>query len=59
VHRCRQIRTTDWLAVLDAATKAYAEGMGPIDRAKFYELMRDGQATKFDPEELKQAVNPT
>lgn len=54
VHRCRQIRTTDWLAVLDAATKAYAEGMGPIDRAKFYELMRDGQATKFDPEELKQ-----
>jgi hypothetical protein len=59
VHRWRQIRTADWLEVLDAATKAYAEGMGPIDRAKFYELMRDGQATKFDPEELKQAVNPT
>ena len=52
VHRWRQIRILDWLAMLDAGTKAYAEGTGPIDRAKFYELMRDGQATKFDPEEL-------
>ena len=53
VHRWRQIRTSDWLATIDAATKAYAEGMGIIDRKKAYELIRDGQAATFDPKELE------
>jgi hypothetical protein len=53
VHRWRQIRTEDWLALIDAAVKGYAEGMGPISQKKFYEFMRDGKATSFDPKELE------
>ena len=59
VHRWRQIRTADWLALLDAATNAYAEGMGWASREKVYEILRDGQATKFDPAELKGTPPPT
>ena len=54
VHRWRQIRVEDWLNLLDTGIKGYGEGMGPISKKKFYELMRDGKATSFDPEELKQ-----
>lgn len=56
-HRWRQIRTADWLAVMDSVTKAYADGTGWIDRGKAFEIMRDGQATEFDPTEL-QSVPP-
>jgi hypothetical protein len=52
VHRWRQIRVEDWLNLLDAAVKGYGEGRGPLSLAKFYELLRDGRATKFDPEGL-------
>jgi hypothetical protein len=52
-HRWRQIRTADWLAVMDSASKAYSDGMGWISREKAYELMRDGQAAKFDPAEVQ------
>jgi len=52
VHRCRQIRTEDWLNMLDEAIKGYGEGRGPLSLAKFYELMRDGRATSFDPKEV-------
>lgn len=52
VHRWRQIRTEDWLALIDTGTKAYANGQGPVSKEKFYELMRDGKATTFDPAEV-------
>jgi len=52
VHRWRQIRTEDWLNLIDAAVKGYGEGRGPLSLPKFYELMRDGKATKFDPAEV-------
>jgi len=52
VHRWRQVRTEDWLNLLDQATKGYGEGRGPLNLPKFYELMRDGKATKFDIEDL-------
>jgi hypothetical protein len=52
VHRWRQIRVEDWLNLLDAAVKGYGEGRGPLSLTKFYELLRDGRATKFDPEEV-------
>ena len=52
VHRWRQIRVADWLSLIDAATKAYGEGRGPLGQAKVYELLRDGQATTFDPKEV-------
>jgi hypothetical protein len=58
VHRWRQIRTEDWLALLDEGIKGYGEGRGPLSLPKFYELMRDGRATTFDPKEVQsQAVN--
>lgn len=57
VHRWRQIRTEDWLALLDEGIKGYGEGRGPLSLPKFYELMRDGRATTFDPKEVQsQAV---
>jgi hypothetical protein len=52
VHRWRQIRTEDWLNLLDEAVKGYGEGRGPLSLPKFYELMRDGRATTFDPKEV-------
>jgi hypothetical protein len=52
VHRWRQIRIADWLSLIDMATKAYSDGRGPLDRAKVYELLRDGEATTFDPNEV-------
>jgi len=52
VHRWRQIRTEDWLNMLDEAIKGYGEGRGPLSLPKFYELMRDGRATTFDPKEV-------
>jgi hypothetical protein len=52
VHRWRQIRIADWLSLIDTATKAYSDGRGPLDRAKVYELLRDGEATTFDPKEV-------
>jgi hypothetical protein len=52
VHRWRQIRVTDWLALIDAGVKGYGEGRGPLPREKVYELLRDGQATTFDPKEV-------
>ena len=52
VHRWRQIRTEDWLNLLDEAIKGYGEGRGPLSLPKFYELMRDGRATTFDPKEV-------
>jgi len=52
VHRWRQIRTEDWLNLLDEAIKGYGEGRGPLSLQKFYELMRDGRATTFDPNEV-------
>jgi hypothetical protein len=52
VHRWRQIRVEDWLNLLDAAVKGYGEGRGPLSLPKFYELVRDGRATKFDPQEV-------
>jgi hypothetical protein len=52
VHRWRQIRTEDWLNLLDEAIKGYGEGRGPLSLQKFYELMRDGRATTFDPKEV-------
>jgi len=52
VHRWRQIRVEDWLNLLDAAVKGYGEGRGPLNLPKFYELLRDGRATKFDPQEV-------
>jgi len=52
VHRWRQIRTEDWLALIDAATRGYGDGRGPLSLPKFYELMRDGKATTFDPKDL-------
>jgi hypothetical protein len=51
-HRWRQIRVEDWLNLLDEAIKGYGEGRGPLTLPKFYELMRDGKATTFDPKEL-------
>jgi hypothetical protein len=57
VHRWRQIRVEDWLNLLDAAVKGYGEGRGPLSLPKFYELVRDGRATKFDPQEI--ASQPT
>jgi hypothetical protein len=57
-HRWRQIRTADFFNLLDAATKGYAQGMGMLDKKKSYELMRDGQATEFDPDELEKAFIP-
>jgi hypothetical protein len=57
VHRWRQIRVEDWLNLLDAAVKGYGEGRGPLNLPKFYELLRDGRATKFDPQEV--ASQPT
>jgi hypothetical protein len=58
-HRWRQIRTADWLAVMDSATKAYSDGTGWISREKAYELMRDGQAARFDPAEIQGIPAPT
>ena len=55
-HRWRQIRTADWLAVMDSLTKAYADGTGWVDRGKAYEIMRDGQAAKFDPADVQDAT---
>ena len=52
IHRWRQIRTEDWLALLDAATKGYGEGLSLFKKPKAYELLRDGRATKFDPAEV-------
>jgi hypothetical protein len=52
MHRWRQIRTEDWLNLLDEAIKGYGEGRGPLSLPKFYELMRDGRATTFDPKEV-------
>jgi hypothetical protein len=52
VHRWRQIRVEDWLNLLDTAIKGYGEGRGPLSLLKFYELMRDGRATTFDPKEV-------
>jgi len=52
VHRWRQIRVEDWLNLLDTAIKGYGEGRGPLSLPKFYELVRDGRATKFDPQEV-------
>jgi hypothetical protein len=52
VHRWRQIRVEDWLNLLDEAIKGYGEGRGPLSLPKFYELMRDGRATTFDPKEV-------
>ena len=57
-HRWRQIRTADWLALMDMVTKAYADGMGWATKGKVYEILRDGQATKFDPTELTQPGAP-
>ena len=38
--------------MLDEAIKGYGEGRGPLSLSKFYELMRDGKATTFDPKEV-------
>jgi hypothetical protein len=58
VHRWRQIRVEEWLNLLEVAIKGYGEGLGPLRRQKFYELMRDGKATSFDPKEAAwQATN--
>ena len=54
VHRWRQIRIEDWLNLLDLAVKGYSEGRGPLSLEKFYELMRDGKATSFKPEQMSQ-----
>jgi len=54
VHRWRQIRVEDWLNLLDLAVKGYSESRGPLSLEKFYELMRDGKATSFKPEEISQ-----
>jgi len=51
VHRWRQIRVEDWLAIIDTATKAHGEGRGWLGLRKLYEFLRDGRATKFDPAE--------
>ena len=53
VHRWRQIRTADWFELVNAVSRAYMGGAGFIDRAKAYEMLRDGTATSFDPEELQ------
>jgi hypothetical protein len=52
VHRWRQIRVEDWLNLIDVGIKGYGEGRGPLSLAKFYEFVRDGRATKFDPKEV-------
>ena len=57
VHRWRQIRAEDWLNMLDEAIKGYGEGRGPLSLPKFYELMRDGRATKFDPKEVVSSLS--
>ncbi len=51
-HKWREIRTTDWFQLIVAVTNAYAQGMGFVDQKKAYEMLRDGQATKFDPNEI-------
>jgi hypothetical protein len=52
VHRWRQIRIADWLNLLDVGIRGYGESRGPLSLTKFYELLRDGEATKFDPKEV-------
>lgn len=59
VHRWRQIRVEDWLALIDAATKGYGEGLGLLSKPKAYELLRDGRATKFDPAEAATQTTTT
>jgi hypothetical protein len=51
-HRWREIRTTDFFALLAAVAAAYDGGLGVIDKPKAYEIMRDGPSAKFDPAEL-------
>ena len=51
-HRWREIRTTDFFQLLTAAAAAYDGGLGFIDQAKAYELIRDGPGAKFDTAEL-------
>jgi hypothetical protein len=55
VHRWRQIRTADWFELIEAVSRAYGMGAGFIDRAKAYEILRDGPATSFDPSEVERA----
>ena len=49
----------DWLALIDAATKGYGEGLGLLSKPKAYELLRDGRATKFDPAEAATQTTTT
>jgi len=55
-HRWREIQLADFFTLLEAGTKAY--GQAAISQEKFYELMRDGLATKFDPAELEKTPVP-
>ena len=50
-HRWREIRTTDFFQLLDAVSKAFADGV--VDKVKAYELLRDGPSARFDPTELE------
>ena len=59
VHRWRQIRVEDWLAMIDTATKAHGEGRGWLGLRKLYEFLRDGRATKFDPAEAATQTTTT
>jgi hypothetical protein len=52
-HRWREIRTTDFFALITAIAAAYDGGLGFINQQKAYELMRDGPGTLFDPAEIQ------
>jgi len=53
-QKWKEIRTTDWFQLIDAVAGAYGNGL--IDRPKGYEMLRDGQRTKFDPQEVQQTL---
>lgn len=57
-HRWREIRTSDFFALITAVATAYDGGLGYIDKEKAYELMRDGPSARFDPAELEE-TEPT
>jgi hypothetical protein len=55
-HRWREIRTTDFFALLTAVSVAYDGGLGFVNLEKAYEIMRDGPSSTFDPAEVKEPV---
>ena len=56
-HQWKEIRTADWLDLFTAAGQVYANGTGPIDQKKFYELMSKGRSTSWDLKELEEKQN--